>query len=187
VVRKVPIPAIFASHPSLQPSPHSRSATDDHNGHVTASPTPQRQIRMMHMQLCTPRPLLTLTNCHSRQPAPHALHCGGCERCVNPHQLQPNRFNTLAVIFIASQVRTVPPTANAQRRRQNNTKLTATSPASLVAPPRNYCIRRNEDRQQIGFSFGYHSTVLCVCVCVWVGFIMVGVCVCVRGFNVWVL
>jgi hypothetical protein len=61
---------------------------------------------------------------------PHAPRCGGCERCVNPHQLQPNRFNALAVIFTASQVRAVPLTANAMAPQPTPSDRGRTKPSS---------------------------------------------------------
>jgi hypothetical protein len=42
---------------------------------------------------------------------PPALQWGGCARCVNPHQLQSNRFNTLDVTSIVIEVPAVAPTA----------------------------------------------------------------------------
>ena len=155
MVQRVPFSAIFSSHPSLLHTLHSRSPADDHNGHVTAPPHTTKADMDDANAVMHKKTLINVNKLPFMTVRPPAIHCGGCERCVNPHQLQPNRFNTLAVIFTACKV---PPIVNAQKRRQNKTKLAATSP--LAAARRNYCIRRTADRWRTGFNFGYRSSVL---------------------------
>jgi len=118
MVQKVPLSAkrVLASHPSLQ---HSCSPTDDHNGHVTASPHTTKADMVDANEVMHKKTLINVNKLPFTTVRPPALHCGGCERCVNPHQLQPNRFNTLALIFTACKALTVPPIANAPKRRSS--------------------------------------------------------------------
>ena len=51
--------------------------------------------RHMNTQFGRLRHSLTSTHCHSWRPT----RCEGCGWRVNPHQLQPNQFNTLAAVF----------------------------------------------------------------------------------------
>lgn len=101
---------------------HSRPSSTiyDHKRHTTPSPTLSTKEDTVDANAIREKGTIDLyiihvhTSAFISPPSYTILHSEqweGCQRCVNPHQLQPNRFNTLAVIFILPEESKEPATA----------------------------------------------------------------------------